>query len=196
MACDLETVQANACESGIGKVTDEITLLQITVQHAAEWLLSVDPGADVSVSAVFSRACDSGIGKVTDELLLLRIIAQTLCDACEIDQVKEDACTSGILNETNSVKLWQAIAQLTCDLSGGNCDVDATCDASLHICFDDRKFLLVLIAQLFCEANEGTCTLASLLEGACTSGILKEQSPIALLQVIAQLLCGDHDDPQ
>lgn len=77
MPCDLETVQEALCESGIGKVTNPVTLLQLIAQSTAE----ASGEADISPEAILERACTSGIGKVTQELELLVIIAQNLCDA-------------------------------------------------------------------------------------------------------------------
>jgi hypothetical protein len=79
MACDLETIQDACCESHICRVRDEITLLQLTAQAAANWVENVSPGTDVSVDAVMDRACESGILRVTDELTLMQITAQNLC---------------------------------------------------------------------------------------------------------------------
>lgn len=81
MACTIPDIQADACESCIGKVTDEVMLLQITAQLLADSLLIADPAADISVDAILARSCESGIGKVTDEIKLLQIIAQLECDA-------------------------------------------------------------------------------------------------------------------
>lgn len=80
MACDLETIQAAACESGIGRVTDPLTLLQITAQSALDWAKANNPGDDYSLVAVQDRACVSGIGWVQDESVLLRLIGQNLCN--------------------------------------------------------------------------------------------------------------------
>lgn len=77
MPCDLTTVQADLCVSGIGKVTDPITLLQIIAQNTAE----ASGEADITPAAILARACTSGIGKVTSEITLLTVIAQNLCDA-------------------------------------------------------------------------------------------------------------------
>lgn len=79
MACDLATVQADLCDSGIGNETNPISLLQLSAQLSAEVLLAADPGADIALEAILDRACDSGIGKVTDPITLLQIIAQNNC---------------------------------------------------------------------------------------------------------------------
>lgn len=76
MACDITTVQTDACTSGIGKETNPITLLQIIAQLTAE----ASGQSDITPAGILSRACTSGIGKVVDEILLLRIIAQLNCD--------------------------------------------------------------------------------------------------------------------
>lgn len=81
MACTIAEIQADACESCIGKVTNEVMLLQIIAQLQADYLLSLNPAEDISVDAILARACESGIGKVTDEIKLLQIIAQLECDA-------------------------------------------------------------------------------------------------------------------
>ena len=75
------TTQAAACESGIGKVTSPIQLLQIIAQTSADYAAANVSGLDVQVSAVMARACTSGIAKETDQTKLLQIIAQLLNDA-------------------------------------------------------------------------------------------------------------------
>lgn len=80
MACNVNTAIAGACSSGIGKVTDEIQLLQLTAQAAANWVENVSPGTDVSLAAIQERACESGIGLETNEISLLGLIAQSLCN--------------------------------------------------------------------------------------------------------------------
>ncbi len=79
MACELATVQTDACTSGIGKVTDPIMLLQIIAQLTAELAFDAT-GLAITPDAILARACTSGIGKMTDELMLLQIIAQLNCD--------------------------------------------------------------------------------------------------------------------
>jgi hypothetical protein len=80
MACDYDTIRDACCDSQICRETDEISLLQITAQAAANWVVAGDPTAVVTPEAILERACDSGIGKVTDETELLNIIAQNLCN--------------------------------------------------------------------------------------------------------------------
>lgn len=80
MACDLETVQDAACDSGIGKETNPVVLLQLVAQLTAEVLVAADPTADISVDAIIDRACESGIGKVNNMIQLLQIIAQNECE--------------------------------------------------------------------------------------------------------------------
>jgi len=81
MACpDISVIQAAACVSEIGRVTDEIELLQITAQSALAWAQANNPGVDYSLSAIEERACTSGIGWEQSEVNLLRVIAQNLCD--------------------------------------------------------------------------------------------------------------------
>jgi len=79
MACDLATVLDDACDSGIGNLTNPIALLQVIAQSLASTLDAVNPALSTNVDAILSRACDSGIGKQTDELSLMRIYAQNLC---------------------------------------------------------------------------------------------------------------------
>jgi len=79
MACDLATVLANACTSGIGKETDPVKLLRLTAQSAADWAESVAPSVDYSLDAIMDRACTSGVGMVYDKTTLLQIIAQNVC---------------------------------------------------------------------------------------------------------------------
>ncbi len=79
MACELATVQDDACTSGIGKVKDPIMLLQIIAQLTADFVFD-DTGLAITPAAILDRACTSGIGKVTNELTLLTIIAQLNCD--------------------------------------------------------------------------------------------------------------------
>lgn len=76
----LAEVLADACTSEIGKVNNPVTLLQVSAQLSADYLVAADPGADISVEAIMSRACDSGIAKVENPDDLLRIIAQLLLD--------------------------------------------------------------------------------------------------------------------
>lgn len=80
MACNYDTIRDACCESQICRETDEIALLQLTAQSAANWVVAGDPEADITPEAILDRACDSGIGKVTDENQLLNIIAQNLCN--------------------------------------------------------------------------------------------------------------------
>ena len=80
MACDISTLQSNACESGIGLVNDELTLLRIIAQLTAEQVVAATPGTEITPAAIMERACTSGIGKVNDELTLLTIIAQNNCE--------------------------------------------------------------------------------------------------------------------
>lgn len=75
MACTLESVNTEACTSGIGKLTNEIQLLQVIAQ-----LLADESSEDTDVDAIMARACESGIGKITDQIQLEQLIAQLLCD--------------------------------------------------------------------------------------------------------------------
>lgn len=79
MACSLETVEDNACASGIGEIEDQTRLLRISAQNMATWLAAISPGAEVTVEAIEERACESGIGKLEDQTRLLRITAANLC---------------------------------------------------------------------------------------------------------------------
>lgn len=79
MACDTDTISSNACLSEIGRLKDEIELLQVIAQNMANWLQAVSPGADVTPDAISARACASGIGWEQSEVNLYRIIAQNLC---------------------------------------------------------------------------------------------------------------------
>lgn len=81
MACDVDTVLADACTSGIGNVNDELTQLRLIAQLTAEQLVAAVPGTEITPAAILSRACTSGIGKITDQTVLLQLIAQNLCDA-------------------------------------------------------------------------------------------------------------------
>lgn len=74
------TIAAAACTTGIGKVSDQVKLLQIIAQTSADYAAANVSGLDVRVSAVMSRACTSGIGKETDQIKLLQLIAQLLND--------------------------------------------------------------------------------------------------------------------
>lgn len=80
MACELATVQDGACTSGIGKLTDEIQLLQVIAQLQADSALAADPTLDITPDAIMERACESGIGEVTSPIELYQLIAQLLCD--------------------------------------------------------------------------------------------------------------------
>ncbi|MFA7243462.1 MAG: hypothetical protein WC091_25425 [Sulfuricellaceae bacterium] len=80
MACELATIQTALCASDIGKVTDEIRLLQITAQSALDWAEAANAGVDYSLAAVQERACESGIGELSDPMALYNIIAQNLCN--------------------------------------------------------------------------------------------------------------------
>ena len=80
MACELATVQAAACASGIAKVEDKISLLQLAAQSAATWAAAVNPGVDYSLAAIQDRACESGIGKVENEFTLMNLWIQNLCN--------------------------------------------------------------------------------------------------------------------
>lgn len=75
----LSDIQASACTSEIGKVTNPISLLQLMAQTSADTANSV-AGVDVDVASILSRACTSGIADVTDQTKLLQIIAQLLND--------------------------------------------------------------------------------------------------------------------
>lgn len=79
MDCNLATVQASACSSGIGKETDPIALLRVIAQNYAETAFAASPINTVNVNDILARGCVSGIGKLTDENSLWRIIAQNLC---------------------------------------------------------------------------------------------------------------------
>lgn len=79
MSCNLATVQAAACASGIRKLTSPIQLLQIIAENFAESSLASNPANTNTVDAILARACTSGIGKLTDEAALWRIIAQNVC---------------------------------------------------------------------------------------------------------------------
>jgi len=81
MACpDISVIQAAACVSEIGRVTDEIELLQITAQSALAWAEANNPGEDYSLAEIEARACTSGIGWEQSEVNLLRVISQNLCN--------------------------------------------------------------------------------------------------------------------
>lgn len=79
MACNLATTQAAACVSGIGKLTDPLSLLQVIAENFAETSLANNSANTNTVDAIRARACVSGIGKLTDENALWRIVAQNLC---------------------------------------------------------------------------------------------------------------------
>ncbi len=79
MACELATVQEDACTSGIGKVQDPIMLLQIIAQLTAD-IVADTTGLAITPTAIQSRGCTSGILKIQDEIMLLQIIAQLNCD--------------------------------------------------------------------------------------------------------------------
>jgi len=77
---EINVIQAAACESGIGRETNPIKLLQLLAQTSADYALSADAGLDISVDAILARACTSGIATETDQTKLLQIIAQLLND--------------------------------------------------------------------------------------------------------------------
>lgn len=79
MSCNLATTQAAACVSGIGKLTDPLSLLRVIAENFAESSFAGNSANTNSVDDIMARACASGIGKLTDELALWRIIAQNLC---------------------------------------------------------------------------------------------------------------------
>lgn len=79
MACDLSTLHSRACLSGIAKIENRITLLQVIAQNCVNWLASTSPEADVSLAAIQIRACDSGIAKMDNPVELLSIITQNFC---------------------------------------------------------------------------------------------------------------------
>ncbi len=79
MACNSDTIAANACLSEIGRVGSEIELLQIIAQNMANWVVALSPSTLVTPDAIDSRACTSGIGWEQSEVNLLRIITQNLC---------------------------------------------------------------------------------------------------------------------
>jgi len=73
------TIAAAACETGIGRNTSEIKLLQTIAVLEAD-LVTANVGLAVTPEAIAERACTSGIGKETDMIVLLRIIAQLMND--------------------------------------------------------------------------------------------------------------------
>lgn len=73
------TIQAAACETGIGRETNPVKLLQIMAQTSADTANSV-AGVAIDIESIKSRACTSGIGKVENPVELLQIIAQLLND--------------------------------------------------------------------------------------------------------------------
>lgn len=79
MSCNVSEIQSAACETEIGKVTDRITLLQVTAQLQSELVALAAPGTDVTLPAILERACTSGIGKLKSLLQLLRAWAQAAC---------------------------------------------------------------------------------------------------------------------
>lgn len=79
MACELATIQANACTSGIGKITSRVKLLQLAAQSAADWAQVSNPSLEYNVAAIQERACSGGIGKLISCLRLLIAWLQNLC---------------------------------------------------------------------------------------------------------------------
>lgn len=79
MPCEADAISADACLSQIGMLDNDIKLLQVTAQNMANWLLALDPAADVSPDAISQRACESGIGWEQSDVNLLRLISQNLC---------------------------------------------------------------------------------------------------------------------
>lgn len=67
MACNLTTVLADACTSGISKLPDRQLLIVIAQSLATD-----------TAEAMLEDACDSGISALSDKQLLI-IIAQALC---------------------------------------------------------------------------------------------------------------------
>lgn len=75
MACELSEIQEGLCESGIGRLNDQIKLLQVIAQSAA-----VAAGEEeTSVDELLEGACLSGIGLENDPIMLLKSIAQSAC---------------------------------------------------------------------------------------------------------------------
>ena len=83
MACELSTVQASACISGIGRLDGQVQLLQVIAQSDALLLAEVSPGAEVTLAAIQERACSTGIGRIDNPIVLLQVIAQNLCNQIE-----------------------------------------------------------------------------------------------------------------
>lgn len=81
-ACNLETIlnSAGSCQF---QCLTQVQLLQIIAQLSANWLLLVNPSANISLAAIQERACASGIGRLQNEVNLLRIISQNLCNLIE-----------------------------------------------------------------------------------------------------------------
>lgn len=82
MACDLETTQAAACASGIGKLDNPIVLMRAWAQTLADAL-----GADDTLAEIQARACESGIGKLDNQIALLQVIAQSLCSSLDETEI-------------------------------------------------------------------------------------------------------------
>jgi len=101
MPCDLETTQAAACDSGIGKLDGEIQLLQAWAQTRADTLAALSPSTDVTLAAIQERACESGIGKLSNPIKLYQVIAQSLCGGLSAEFVE----AAGITDQTQIAAL-------------------------------------------------------------------------------------------
>lgn len=73
-----DEIQAAACLSEIWKTEDEIELLRLAAQSAANWVTFLAPGTDVTPAAIQARACASGIWDVSNEIELYRLWAQNI----------------------------------------------------------------------------------------------------------------------
>lgn len=82
MPCDLLETQLSACESGIGKLDNQIALMQAIAQSMATTV-----GGEATLEAIQQRACESGIGKLDNQIALLQVIAQSLCSSLDESEI-------------------------------------------------------------------------------------------------------------
>ena len=115
MPCNIPTVQSAACDSGVGKVSSEIKMLQIIAQSEAA-IVSSSTGAAITPAAISARACASGIAKESNPIRLLQIIAQLLNDSgggtATVSSLGAAACVSGIGKSETLIDLISLVAQL------------------------------------------------------------------------------------
>lgn len=110
MPCNLLETQEAACESGIGKLDNQIALLQVIAQSMAA---TADDGSDESFTyaAIHERACASGIAKLDNPIALLQVIAQNLCSSLDESEIVAEIVES--FEERSGITDQTQIAALT-----------------------------------------------------------------------------------